>query len=72
MRTIEQWLTESAEVAYLISDKVSVADLAVFHELMQAIVFGQLTIDREEYPCLAAWYAKIEQSWNSGVLKGKQ
>lgn len=71
MRTVEQWLNET-ETSYLVSDKVSVADLAVFHEMMQAMDFGELTIDQDAYPRLNEWYGWIEQTWNSGQLKGKQ
>lgn len=71
MRTVEMWLNET-ETSYLVSDKVSVADLALFHEMMQAIVFGELSINQEEYPRLSEWYGWMEQSWNSGQLKGKQ
>lgn len=70
MRTVEQWLNET-ESSYLVTDKVSVADLAVFHELMQAITFAQLTIDAQEFPRLSEWYKWIEQTWASGQLKGK-
>jgi len=70
MRTVEQWLNET-ETSYLVSDKVSAADLAVWHEIMQTMTFGELMIDAAEFPRLFEWYTWIEQTWTAGQLKGK-
>ena len=70
MRTIEQWLNET-ETSYIVSDKVSAADLALYHQLMQAKAIGEIEIDGEEYPRLHEWYGWILQSWNHGLIKGR-
>ena len=62
MRTVEQWLNET-ETSYLVTDKVSVADLAVFQQLMQVLTFGELEIDAE-FARLAEGYSWIEESWS--------
>ena len=41
MRTINTWLEET-EVSYLVTDRVSAADIAAFHTLKQAMVFGEM------------------------------
>ena len=69
MRTVEQWLNET-ETSYLVTDKVSVADLAVFQQLMQVITFGELEIDAE-FSRLAEWYSWIEESWSQDQIKGR-
>ena len=65
MKSVDTWLSES-ETPYLVTSRVSVADLAVFQQLKQVCSFGGLTIDENEYSKLAAWYAALDTRWNSG------
>ena len=43
MQTVEQWLNET-ETSYLVTDKVSAADFAVYHQLKQVLAFSDLKI----------------------------
>ena len=71
LRTVNQWLDET-ETSYLVTDKVSAADLAVYHQIKQVCTFAGVTIDANEFSRLAEWYGWLEQTWNTGGMKGKQ
>ena len=70
MSTVNGWLNEP-ETSYLVSDKVSVAELAVFQQLKQVLVFGDVTIDEGQFGRLAEWYSWIDENWDRGALKGR-
>ena len=69
MREIESWLSYN-ECSYLVTETISIADLAVFHELTNAFKFCSQNketpfgtakhFDEEEFPLLASWMDDIE------------
>ena len=60
MRTVEQWLNDT-ETSFLVTDKESAADLAVFHQLKQVMTMGQITIDGDQFGRLSEWYNWIDE-----------
>ncbi len=54
------------------TEKESVADLAVYQQLKQVSIFGEVAISSEQMPRLAEWYSWIDQQWNAGKIQGKQ
>ena len=46
----------TAETGYLVLNKVSIADLAVFHELVNATTIGGVKPDGDQFPNLVNWY----------------
>lgn len=67
---MNQWLNDT-ETSYLVSEKVSAADIAVYQQIKQMTIFGSISVDSSEYERLAEWYSWFEADWNSGSLKGK-
>lgn len=70
LRTVNQWLNDT-ETSYFVSDKVSVADIAVYQQIKQMVTFGSVSVEASEYERLAEWYSWFEADWNKGALKGK-
>ena len=56
---VEQLLTQ-AGTGYLVLNKVSIADLTVFHELVNATTIGGVKPDADQYPNLVNWYHNME------------
>ena len=65
MQTVEQWLNDT-ETSYLVTDKVSAADLAIYHQVKQVLAFSDLKITQGAYPRLNEWLGWLDQSWNQG------
>ena len=71
-RAIDNWLNESDDYDFLAMEKVSVADLAVFQQLKQVVIFADAEVDAEEFPRLAEWYSEMDAKWTSGQIKGRE
>ena len=71
MQTVEQWLNET-ETSYLVTDKLSAADLAVYHQMKQVLAFSDLTVTQDEFPRMTEWLGWLDQSWKEGQIKGRQ
>ena len=55
---IENWLT-SSEGIYLVDDKMTVADLVVYHELEQLLLVSGKNVDEEKFPAITTWRAEL-------------
>ena len=49
---------------------MTVADLAVFHVLRQAMTFTGSLIDEDKYGRLAEWDSWMDQLWTDGTIQG--
>ena len=56
----------------MVTDKVSAADLAVYHQVKQVLSFSNIQIDSSEYQRMSEWMGWLDQSWNQGQIKGRQ
>ena len=56
---VEQLLSQ-AGTGYLVLNKVSIADLTVFHELVNATTIAAVKPDADKYPNLVNWYHNME------------
>lgn len=71
MQTVEQWLNDT-ETSYLVTDKISAADLAIYHQIKQVLAFSNLSVSQADFPRLHEWNGWLDQSWNQGQIQGKQ
>ena len=56
---VEKHLDQTG-TGYLVLEKVSIADLFIFHELVNATTIAQIKPDADQFPNLVKWYHDIE------------
>ena len=49
-----------ADTGFLVTDKISFADLTIFHELVNVTTITEIKPDADTYPNLDKWYQSIE------------
>ena len=59
MTTVEQWLNDT-ETSYLVTDIVSAADLAIYHQIKQVLAFTDLKVTYGAYPRLSEWLGWLD------------
>ena len=51
---------KEADTGYLVLNSVSIADLAIFHELVNATTVAKVKPNADQFPCLVKWQQDLE------------